>query len=76
VRKDGVVLVHHPDVAPVRRHVVIRAPSNRISPLSCWLKPAMVRSSVVLPQPDGRATVKNSPGSTRELDIVERGDAR
>src|SRR4051794_38031661 len=42
----------------------IRLPSKRISPLSARLKPAIVRSNVVLPQPEGPSSVKNSPGST------------
>ena len=33
-------------------------------PLSAWLKPAMRRRSVVLPQPDGPRKAKNSPGRT------------
>ena len=33
------------------------------SPLSCGSSPAMMRSSVVLPQPDGPTRVRNSPSS-------------
>ena len=35
-------------------------------------KPAMMRSSVVLPQPDGPSSVTNSPSADGESDIVER----
>src|SRR6185503_8416940 len=42
--------------------------SMRLSPMRIWpasssLKPAIMRSSVVLPQPDGPSRVKNSPSS-------------
>ena len=40
-------------------------------PLSAWLKPAMRRSSVVLPQPDGPRKAKNSPGRDLDVDVLE-----
>ncbi len=36
-------------------------PSSRIRPSSGVSKPASIRSSVVLPQPDGPSSAKNSP---------------
>jgi hypothetical protein len=33
-------------------------------PACCWLKPAMRRSSVDLPDPEGPRSAKNSPGAT------------
>ena len=43
------------------------APPMRMRPVSTALKPAMARSSVVLPQPDGPRKAKNSPGSIERL---------
>ena len=40
---------------------LIRCPSKRISPSSGVKKPAISRSSVLLPQPDGPRRVNNSP---------------
>src|SRR5207249_4881108 len=37
------------------------APSSVIEPASAVSRPAMIRSSVVLPQPDGPKSVTNSP---------------
>ena len=37
------------------------APSSRISPSDGCSKPAIIRSVVVLPQPDGPSIEKNSP---------------
>src|SRR5471032_323330 len=42
----------------------MRLAPKRISPPSSSLKPAIMRSKVVLPQPDGPSRVKNSPCST------------
>ena len=46
------------------------------APLLAWLKPAMSRSSVVLPQPDGPRKAKNSPGPDIEVDVLEDMVAR
>ncbi len=43
---------------------VTSLPSTRIAPRCARLNPAMRRSSVDLPQPDGPSRAKNSPGST------------
>src|SRR4029079_8270284 len=42
----------------------MRSLPKRISPLSSSQKPAIMRSKVVLPQPDGPSRVKNSPSAT------------
>src|SRR4051794_38527935 len=41
--------------------VSMRCSPNRMRPLSSSQKPATMRSSVVLPQPEGPSSVKNSP---------------
>src|SRR5215470_6931941 len=44
--------------------VSMRWSPNRMRPWSSSQKPATMRSSVVLPQPDGPSSVKNSPSRT------------
>jgi hypothetical protein len=44
--------------------VSMRCSPKRIGPASSSAKPATMRSSVVLPQPDGPSSVKNSPSAT------------
>ena len=51
-----------------------RSPSSRMRPLSGRSKPAIRRSVVVLPQPDGPSSEKNSPGVDLQVDAVDRGD--
>ena len=43
-----------------------------IRPLVGRSKPAIIRSVVVLPQPDGPSSVKNSPGGIVEVDAGDR----
>src|SRR6266404_832882 len=43
---------------------VMSPPSNSIVPVSGFSRPAIMRSVVVLPQPDGPSNPKNSPRST------------
>src|SRR4051812_2108583 len=43
---------------------VTSRPPTSSSPDWCWLKPAMSRSSVDLPEPEGPSSAKNSPGWT------------
>src|SRR4051812_9611183 len=43
--------------------VSMRRAPKRTSPLSSSAKPATIRNSVVLPQPDGPSKVKNSPSA-------------
>src|SRR5262245_2310358 len=40
------------------------SPPSRIAPVSGRSKPAIMRSVVVLPEPDGPSMVKNSPSAT------------
>src|SRR5438128_9935702 len=42
----------------------IRSSPNRILPRSSSQNPATIRSNVLLPQPDGPSSVKNSPSLT------------
>src|SRR5207302_7040336 len=44
-------------------------PSSRISPASGRSNPAIMRSNVVLPQPEGPSRVKNSPACTARLTL-------
>ena len=49
----------------IRRHARShRLPSMRMRPLSGVSNPAISRSNVVLPQPEGPSSAKNSPRST------------
>ena len=50
-------------------------PSMRISPALGSSKPAIMRSVVVLPQPDGPTSTTNSPSSMVEADVAHRDDA-
>jgi hypothetical protein len=62
VREQRVILKDEADVAPIRRlagdilAVEADAPGIRY--------PAIIRSVVVLPQPEGPSSVRNSPGRT------------
>ena len=47
-------------------------PSMRIRPRSGRSKPASILSKVVLPQPDGPKSAKNSRGAKFERDPVDR----
>ena len=47
------------------------APSIRIEPDSFCSNPPINRSVVVLPQPDGPSSEKNSPDSIVEVDALE-----
>ena len=46
-------------------------PSIRMSPSVGTSRPASMRSNVVLPQPDGPSSAKNSSGLDVEADIVD-----
>ena len=45
--------------------------STATVPLVAWLSPEAMRSSVLLPQPDGPTTVTNSPGADVERGLAE-----
>ena len=47
-------------------------PSTEIKPLVGLSKPAIMRNSVVLPQPDGPSSEKNSPSLDGQRGIVQR----
>ena len=64
VRIERVGLEHHGDAALGRRHVVDALPSISRSPAVISSSPAIMRSSVDLPQPDG-------PTKTHELAVVD-----
>ena len=51
-----------------------RRPSMRISPAEISSSPAIMRSSVDLPQPEGPTSTTNSPSRDREVDAVEHVD--
>jgi hypothetical protein len=50
---------------------VTSTPPSSIEPPSGRSKPAIMRSSVVFPEPDGPSIVKNSPSSDLEVDTVD-----
>ncbi len=51
-----------------------RLPSSRISPALGFSRPAMMRSSVDFPQPDGPTKTTNSPSRHVEVDVVDHLD--
>ena len=50
-----------PTLAPVRRQLVDPVSPMTTRPSLCAMKPAMMRSSVVLPQPEGPSSATSSP---------------
>ncbi len=74
VREERVALEDRVDVALVRRHAGDVAPSSRMRPLVGSSKPAIIRSVVVLPHPDGPSSEKNSPGRMSQVDPVDGTD--
>ena len=73
VREQRVALEDGVDVAPLAAAPAARSvPSSRISPAVGRSKPAIIRSVVVLPQPDGPSSEKNSPAAIVEVDPVDR----
>ena len=61
---ERVVLEDHRDVAVLRREVVDDAVADEIVPSVISSSPATMRSAVVLPQPDGPTSTRNSPSPT------------
>ena len=53
---------------------VTSLPWRRIAPAVGSSKPAIIRSIVVLPEPDGPSSAKNSPSTIVEVDVVDRDD--
>ena len=65
VREQRVVLEHRVDVAVERRRVGdVARRRAAIAPAVGSSKPAIMRSMVVLPEPDGPSSEKNSPAPT------------
>jgi hypothetical protein len=58
-------LKDHGDAAPARR--LTTCPSIRTCPDVGFSKPAMIRSNVVLPHPDGPSSTMNSPSRASRL---------
>ena len=68
VREQRVALEHRVDVAVLRRHAGhVLAVDDDVAASRAASKPAIIRSSVVLPQPEGPSSVKNSPASMDRL---------
>ena len=72
VREQRVVLEHRVDVALVGRARVTSLRRGTRAPLVGRSKPAIIRRQVVLPEPDGPSSEKNSPRATSRLDVVDR----
>ena len=64
VRVERVVLEHHRDVAVLRAPISLTtSPPIRSSPSVMSSSPAIIRSAVDLPQPEGPTRITNSPSS-------------
>ncbi len=63
VREEGVVLEDGVDVACVGRRGVTSSPPSWTVPAVGVSNPAIIRSTVVLPEPDGPSIEKNSPSA-------------
>ena len=75
MRVQGVGLEHHGETAiGGRTRLVTSLPSMAISPDVGRSSPAMVRSSVDLPQPEGPTKTTNSPSSDLQIDVVQHVD--
>ncbi len=74
--KQRVALEHHVDRPPVRRHAR-RCLRHRAEcgPASGVSKPASMRNSVVLPQPEGPSSAKNSPSKMSSERLSTATDA-
>ena len=72
MRIKRVVLEHHGDVAVARAHVVDHLAADRdLAPRPMSSSPAIVRSSVLLPQPEGPTSTVNSPsGMARSMPLT------
>ena len=64
VRVERVALEHHGDVAVLGRGVGDVAPPMTSSPAVTSSRPAIIRSRVDLPQPDGPTSTRSSPSAT------------
>ncbi len=75
MREQRVALEDEADVAVARRQVrdiaAVQANRGRTADAT---KPAMVRSSEVLPQPDGPSNATNSPRGDDQVNALQRGE--
>ena len=72
VREQRVVLEHHADVrACAAAASSIGCPRSRISPAVGRSKPASIISVVVLPEPEGPSSVRNSPFRDVEIEVID-----
>ena len=67
VRVERVVLEDHRDVPFARGEFVTSSPPITTLPAETCSSPAIIRSSVVLPQPDGPTSTMNSPSPISRL---------
>ena len=75
VREERVALEDGVDVALVRRQADdVAGRRGRSRPSVGSSKPPIIRSVVVLPQPDGPSSAKNEPARDLERDPVDRDD--
>ena len=74
VRVQRVALEDHRDVAMTRREVGDVATSDRDLAAVTSSRPAIARSSVDLPHPDGPTSAMNSPSPMSKRDVVDRDD--
>ena len=76
VPEQGVVLEDEADLALAHMAARSRPRRRRGSlPPSGVSSPAMMRSSVVLPEPDGPSRATSSPAGTVEADVLQGGEA-
>ena len=77
VLERGVVLEDEADLAPLRRHARSRRRRRSSTrPASGCSSPAMIRSSVDLPEPLGPSSAVSEPSGHLERDVVERRRSR
>jgi hypothetical protein len=73
VPEQRVVLEHEADPAVLRAACVASSPSKSTSGSGVRLsRPAMMRSSVVLPEPDGPSRATSSPAGKMDRHVVQR----
>ena len=76
VRVERVVLEHHGDVAVLGLELVDHAVADADLAAVMVSSPAIMRSSVDLPQPDGPRMTMNSPSAMVDVDAVDHLDGR
>ena len=71
VRIERVALKDHRQVARLRRNAVTSPPPMTNAARVGVSSPAISRSSVLLPHPDGPTSTRNSPSSIVEVDVAD-----